>query len=211
MCVFPCSIGICLCVCAHGNTCVCSPAMILVCSWGQEWLNRTHNLLSNNHGSVQLLSHVQLSATPRTAARRASLSITNSQSLLKLTSIEAVMPSNHLINNHGSLLFTQNGYSQHPLPRSQLISPPPSPLRCPGLDDKLCHPLVAQMVKNLPANTGDVGSVPGSGRSPGEGNGNPLQCSPGESRGQRSLAGHNLWGCKEPEVTEQLNALLRRN
>ena len=31
------------------------------------------------------------------------------------------------------------------------------------------------MVKNLPANAGDAGSIPGSGRSPGEGNGNPLQ------------------------------------
>ena len=47
--------------------------------------------------SVQLLSRVQLFATPRTAARQASLSITNSQSLLKLMSIESVMPSNHLI------------------------------------------------------------------------------------------------------------------
>ena len=33
------------------------------------------------------------------------------------------------------------------------------------------------MVMNLPANAGDMGSIPGSGRSPGEGNGNPLQCS----------------------------------
>ena len=47
--------------------------------------------------SVQLLSHVQLFATPWTAARQASLSITNSWSLPKLTSIELVMPSNHLI------------------------------------------------------------------------------------------------------------------
>ena len=47
--------------------------------------------------SVQLLSHVQLFATPWTAARQASLSITNSQSLPKLMSIELVMPSNHLI------------------------------------------------------------------------------------------------------------------
>ena len=47
--------------------------------------------------SVQLLSHVQLFATPWTAARQASLSITNSQSLLKLMPIESVMPSNHLI------------------------------------------------------------------------------------------------------------------
>ena len=47
--------------------------------------------------SVQLLSRVQLSATPWTVARQASLSITNFQSLLKLMYIESVMPSNHLI------------------------------------------------------------------------------------------------------------------
>ena len=47
--------------------------------------------------SVQSLSHVQLFATPRIAACQASLSITNSWSSLKLTSIELVMPSNHLI------------------------------------------------------------------------------------------------------------------
>ena len=46
---------------------------------------------------VQSLSRVQLYATPWTAAHQASLSITNSQSLLKLTSITLVMPSNHLI------------------------------------------------------------------------------------------------------------------
>ena len=47
--------------------------------------------------AVQSLSHVQLSATPWTAARQASLSFTISLSLLKLMSIESVMPSNHLI------------------------------------------------------------------------------------------------------------------
>ena len=47
--------------------------------------------------SVQLLSRVRLFATPWTTARQASLSITNSQSLLKLMSIESVMPSSHLI------------------------------------------------------------------------------------------------------------------
>ena len=47
--------------------------------------------------SVQSLSHVWLFATPWTAARQASLSITNSRSLLRLMSIESVMPSNHLI------------------------------------------------------------------------------------------------------------------
>ena len=47
--------------------------------------------------SDQLLSQVQLFASPWTAACQASLSITNSQSLLKLMSIKSVMPSNHLI------------------------------------------------------------------------------------------------------------------
>ena len=47
--------------------------------------------------SVQSLSRVRLFVTPWTAARQASLSITNSQSLLKLMFIESVMPSNHLI------------------------------------------------------------------------------------------------------------------
>ena len=54
--------------------------------------------------SVQSLSRVRLSATPWTAARQASLSITNSWSLLKLMSIQLVMPFNHLILYH-PLLF----------------------------------------------------------------------------------------------------------
>ena len=54
--------------------------------------------------SLQLLSHVQLFATPWTAVCQASLSITNSQSLPKLMSIKSVMPSNHLILCHPLLL-----------------------------------------------------------------------------------------------------------
>ena len=50
--------------------------------------------------SVQLFSHVRIFATPWTAAHQASLSVTNSQSLLKLMTIESVMPSNHLILCH---------------------------------------------------------------------------------------------------------------
>ena len=50
--------------------------------------------------SVQSFSHVRLFVTPWTVARQASLSITNSQSLLKLMSIESVMPSNHFILCH---------------------------------------------------------------------------------------------------------------
>ena len=55
--------------------------------------------------SVQSLSHVQLFVTPWTAARQASLSITNSRSLPKLTPIESVMPSNRLILCHPLLLL----------------------------------------------------------------------------------------------------------
>ena len=55
--------------------------------------------------SVWLLSHVQLFATPWTAALQASLSITNSQSLLKPMSIESVRPSNHLILCHPLFLL----------------------------------------------------------------------------------------------------------
>jgi len=51
----------------------------------------------NQFSSVQLLSHVWLFVTPWIAARQASLSITNSRSSLRLTSIKSVMPSSHLI------------------------------------------------------------------------------------------------------------------
>ena len=54
---------------------------------------------------VQLLSHVRLFATPWSAALQASLSITNSRSLLKPMSIESVMPSQHLIICHPLLLL----------------------------------------------------------------------------------------------------------
>ena len=55
--------------------------------------------------SVQSLSHVQLFANPWTAAYQASLSITNSRSLLELMSVKSVMPSNHLVLCHPLLLL----------------------------------------------------------------------------------------------------------
>ena len=61
------------------------------------------------------------------------------------------------------------------------------------------------MVKNLPAkvaDTGDMGLIPGSGRSLGAGNGKPLQFLPGKFHGQMSLAGFSLWGRKESDMTE---------
>ena len=52
----------------------------------------------------------------------------------------------------------------------------PAQEKGPGLGEQGAS-LLAQMVKNLLANAGDLGSIPGSGRSPGEGNGNPFQYS----------------------------------
>ena len=72
--------------------------------------------------SVQSLSHVRLFATPWNAARQASLSITNSRSLLKLMPIESVMPSNHLI-----------------LCRPLLLLPPTPPIRVFSNESVLCH------------------------------------------------------------------------
>ena len=63
-----------------------------------------HTYVITQFNSVQLLSHVRLFATPWTAADQASLSITNSRSLLKCMSVESVMPSNHLILCHPLLL-----------------------------------------------------------------------------------------------------------
>ena len=76
--------------------------------WGGRWegvsKGRGYMYTKKKELSVQLLSHVRLFATLSTAARQASLSITNSRSPPKPVSIESVMPSNHLILCH-PLLF----------------------------------------------------------------------------------------------------------
>ena len=64
---------------------------------------RMNEVLFSN--SIQSLSHVQLFATPWSAAHQASLSIIISQTLLKLRSSESMMPSNHLIFCHPLLLL----------------------------------------------------------------------------------------------------------
>ena len=71
--------------------------------------------------SVQLLSRVRLFATTWIAARQASLSITNSQSLLKLTSIKSVMPSSHLIPSSPLCLLPPIPPSIRVFPMSQLF------------------------------------------------------------------------------------------
>ena len=59
--------------------------------------------------------------------------------------------------------------------------------------------------KECICNAGDLGSIPGSGRSLGEGNGNPTPVFlPGEFHGQRSLVDYSPWGHKESDMTERL-------
>ena len=72
--------------------------------------------------SVQWLSRVLLLATPWTAARQASLSITNSPRILKLMSIELVMPSNHLILCLSPFSCLQSFPASGPFPMSQFFT-----------------------------------------------------------------------------------------
>ena len=71
-------------------------------SWNAGFQSKSNN---NIISSVHWFSHVLLFVTPWTATHLASLSITNSRSLLKLMSIESVMPSNHLILCHPLFLL----------------------------------------------------------------------------------------------------------
>ena len=73
----------------------CENSEIITCCW---------TTIDGEECSVQLLSHVQFFATPWTAAHQASLSITNSWSLLKLMPTESVMPSSYLILGHPLLV-----------------------------------------------------------------------------------------------------------
>ena len=90
------------------------PRLNIICggdlSASRPWSSYWHHLNSVCSSIVvvvvQSLSHVRLFATPGAAALQASLSFTISQSLLKLTSIESVMPSNHLILCHSLLLLS---------------------------------------------------------------------------------------------------------
>ena len=160
--------------------------------------------------SVQLLSCVQLFATPWTAARQASLSITNSWSLPKLMSIELVMPSSHLIlcrpllllppiapsirvfSNESTLhmrwpkywsfsfsISPSNEYSgllSFRIDRFDLLAVQGTPKSLQHNSSKASIP--GASVKNPltdAEDTRDTVSIPESGRSPGVGNGNPLQ------------------------------------
>ena len=91
--------GFCLLEFYWGFLHLCS-SVILACS-----ILTLHKFHTYVFSSAQSLNHVRLLATPWIAARQASLSNTNSQSSLRLTSIESVMPSSHLILGHPLLLL----------------------------------------------------------------------------------------------------------
>ena len=87
-----------------------------------NWTTGIKSTNLDNFGSVQSLSRVQLFATPWIAAHQDSLSITNSQSSLRLMSIKSVMPSSHLILCRPLLLFPPIPPSIRVFPMSQLFA-----------------------------------------------------------------------------------------
>ena len=127
---------------------------------------------------------------PWTAARQASLSITNSQSLVKLMSIKSVMPSNHLILCHPLLLLPSIFPSIRVFSSESVLCirwPKKFGERSGNLNqDKILNNMrellfllcaiikcgfpCSSVSKESAYNAGDSGSIPGLGRSPGEGN-----------------------------------------
>ena len=163
---------------------------------------------------VESLSQVQLFATPWTAAHQASRSFTISQSLLNLTSMELLMPSNHLILCCPLLLlpsifpsisvFSNESALRIRWPKYCSFSFSISP-------SNEYSGLISFRIDwfDLLAVQGTLKSLlqdHSSGRSPGEGNLLPTPVFlPGEFHGQRRLVGYGPWDRKELDTTERLN------
>ena len=92
-------------VCSFQHTHILTSWLNLFCFFFDSIVNKIIFFILKIFCSVQSYSCVWLFVTPLTAARQASLSITDSWSLLKLMSMESVMPSNHLILCHPLLLL----------------------------------------------------------------------------------------------------------
>ena len=147
--------------------------------------------------SVQSLSCVRIFATPWTTACQASLSITNSRSPPKPMSIELVMPSNRLIFHRPLSSCPQSFPASGSFQMSQIFASGGQSIGVSASTSVLpmntqdCHQSVLKIiysplrvlpgfpgdsvVKNIPVSAGDRGLIPGPWRSPGGGNGNPLQ------------------------------------
>ena len=105
-----------------GTSCPFSPTLSAFLTPSLSDSPQILRIWSVQFSSVQSLSSVRLFATPWIAARQASLSITNSQSSLRLTSIESVMPSSHLILCRPLLLLPPIPPSSESFPMSQLFA-----------------------------------------------------------------------------------------
>ena len=150
-----------------------------------------HSLFSSRKEVVvESLSHVQLFVTPWTAAHWTSLSLTISGNLLKLMSIESVMPSNHFIVCR-PLLLLQSFPGSGSFPMSQLFTSGGQSIGA------------SASASVLPMNNSNLGlHYHFSLSCIGEGNGNPLQCSCLENpRDRGSLVGCHLWGPTESDMT----------
>ena len=161
-----------------------------------------------------MLSHVQLFATPWNAACQASLSITNFWGLLKLMSIESVMPPNHLILCRPLFLppsffpsirvFSSGSVLSIRWPKYWSFSFSISPSKeYSGLISFRIHLLgfpCGSACKEIACNAGDLGSIPGLGDTLEKGLPTPVFW-PGEFHG---LPGelHSLWGWKELYTSE---------
>ena len=152
--------------------------------------------------SVQSLSRVRLFETPWIAARQASLSITNTQSSLRLMSIESVMPSSHLILGHPLLLLP-------PIPPSIRVCSNESTLhiRWPkywsfsfSIMTNL-HNILKSRDNTLPTKVHLVKAMV----YPVVMYGCESEWTPGDGDGQGGLACCDSWGRKESDTTERLN------
>ena len=131
----------------------------------------------SKHVVVKLFSHIPLFGTPWTAARQASLSFTVSQSLLKVMSIESVMPSSHLILCRPLLLLPQSLPALGSFPVRQLLASG-ARVNTSALTRTTSSELPWLLSgKESACQSRRHGSIPGFGRSPGGGCGNPLQYS----------------------------------
>ena len=155
-------------------------------------------------GSVQFSrSVVSNSATSWTTAHQASLSITNSQILLKLMSIELVMPSNHLILCHPLLLLLSIFPSIRVFSNKSVLR-----IRWPkywsfsfSISSSNEHPGLISFGMNWL----DLLAIQGTLKSLLQHHSSKHQFFlPGKSNGQRSLVGYGPWGHKELDMTEQL-------
>ena len=152
-------------------------------TWFYPFISCNILLIPNMFSSVKLLSPVWLFVTPWTAAHQASLSITNSWSLLKLMSIESVMPSNHLILCHPLLLLPSIFPSIRVFSNESALC-----IRWPKYWSSSFNISPSNEYSGLISFRMDWQPTPAF--------------LPGESQGRASLVGCCLWGRTESDTTE---------